>query len=203
MDSDWQGCVSSGLLHPKLCRNQPPVITGVCYDRSQLSVLVLISSRLFKQSFSPHPPCPPGFAQPCIRTEATASAGLGRMPQQPAETPAVNRPIKPLSCCSPSQTSERKVSRDYHRSRVPEWGRRLTSSSTLSANQCLGLGWPRWATLVVHRCTMNLGGSSWGSIWVSWMANCSPEHLGCRRAYRAPPIGVRGGRSKLYQPQNS
>ena len=61
MDSDWQGCVSSGLLHPKLCRNQPPVITGVCYDRSQLSVLVLISSRLFKQSFSPHPPLSAGI----------------------------------------------------------------------------------------------------------------------------------------------
>jgi hypothetical protein len=71
--------------------------------------------RPYPKSAATESPCPPGFARPCIQTEATASAGLGRMPQQPAETPAVNRPIKPLSWCSPSQTSERKVSRDYHR----------------------------------------------------------------------------------------
>jgi hypothetical protein len=86
---------------------------------------------------------------------------------------------------SPSIGNQVASSSRYCPALGTRWGRRLTPSSTLSANQCLGLGWPRWATLVVHRCTANLGGSSWGSIWVSWLANFSPEHLGCRRAYRA------------------
>jgi hypothetical protein len=54
------------------------------------------------------------------------------------------------------------------------------------------LGWPRWATLVVHRCTMNLGGSSWGSIWVSWMANFSPEPLHHRRVAILRRLGSGG-----------
>jgi hypothetical protein len=34
---------------------------------------------------------------------------------------------------------------------------------------------PRWATLEDHLRTRNLGGASWGPLWVSLIDNCSPS----------------------------